>query len=181
MIDSILARVLGGFFRTLAGVGGMVAVIAGSAPVFLIVFIPLMFIYRRIQIYYLATNRELKRLDATTKSPIFASFQETLGGVSTIRAYRQSQRFIVENEARIDRNQEAYFPSINANRWLAVRLEFLGSLIILSTAIIAVFTLVRNRSLDAGLVGLMLSYGLSTTQTLNWMCVCSRYLRIVQN
>lgn len=55
--------------------------------------------------YYLATSRELKRLDATTKSPIFASFQETLGGVSTIRAYRQNARFIAENEARVDRNQ----------------------------------------------------------------------------
>lgn len=73
--------------------------------------------------YYLATSRELKRLDATTKSPIFASFQETLGGVATIRAYRQSERFIAENEARVDRNQEAFFPSINCNRWLAVRLE----------------------------------------------------------
>lgn len=73
--------------------------------------------------YYLATSRELKRLDATTKSPIFASFQETLGGVSTIRAYRQTERFIAENQARVDRNQEAFFPSINCNRWLAVRLE----------------------------------------------------------
>lgn len=107
--------------------------------------------------YYLATSRELKRLDATTKSPIFASFQETLGGVATIRAYRQSDRFIAENEARVDRNQEAYFPSINCNRWLAVRLEFLGSVIILSTATLAVFSLVTTGNLDAGMIGLMLS------------------------
>lgn len=66
--------------------------------------------------YYLSTSRELKRLDSTTKSPIFASFQETLGGVATIRAYGQTERFVAENEARIDRNQEAYFPSINCNR-----------------------------------------------------------------
>ena len=66
-------------------------------------------------------------------------------------------RFIAENEARVDRNQEAYFPSINCNRWLAVRLEFLGSIIILSTATLAVFTLVRSRNIDAGIVGLMLS------------------------
>lgn len=35
----------------------------------------LAFVYKRIQNYYLATSRELKRLDATTKSPIFAAFQ----------------------------------------------------------------------------------------------------------
>lgn len=89
----------------------------------MLVVVPLMFIYKRVQSYYLATSRELKRLDATTKSPIFASFQETLGGVATIRAYRQSHRFVAENEARVDRNQEAFYPSINCNRWLAVRLE----------------------------------------------------------
>lgn len=102
---------------------GMVAVVSISAPAFLIIMVPLLFVYKKIQTYYLATSRELKRLDATTKSPIFASFQETLGGVATIRAYRQNSRFIAENEARVDRNQEAFFPSINTNRWLAVRLE----------------------------------------------------------
>ncbi|GAA5830776.1 hypothetical protein JCM5353_002363 [Sporobolomyces roseus] len=168
-IDVSLPRVFSGFFRTFAGVVGMVAVISSSAPAFLLILVPVLLVYRRIQTYYLATSRELKRLDATTKSPIFASFQETLGGVSTIRAYRQSQRFIAENEARLDRNQEAFFPSINCNRWLAVRLEFLGSIIILSTAVLAVTTLVRTNSVNAGIVGLMLSYALSTTQTLNWI------------
>jgi ABC-type multidrug transport system fused ATPase/permease subunit len=123
VIDEVLARVFGSFFRTLAGIVSMIAVISYQAPAFLIVLGPLLYLYRTVQIYYLATSRELKRLDATTKSPIFASFQETLGGVSTIRAYRQSARFVAENEARLDRNQEAFFPSVNTNRWLAVRLE----------------------------------------------------------
>ncbi|BGP53294.1 hypothetical protein JCM8202v2_000853 [Rhodotorula sphaerocarpa] len=169
VIDEVLARVFGGFARTLAGVFGMVAVISTSAPAFLFILLPLLVIYKRVQTYYLATSRELKRLDATTKSPIFASFQETLGGVSTIRAYRQNARFVAENEARVDRNQEAYFPSINCNRWLAIRLEFIGACLILSTALLAVTTLVRTSSVNAGVVGLMLSYALSTTQTLNWI------------
>ncbi|GAA5830633.1 hypothetical protein JCM11251_002541 [Rhodosporidiobolus azoricus] len=169
VIDEVLARVFGGFARTLASVFGMLAVIAVSAPSFLLVLIPLLIVYKRVQTYYLATSRELKRLDATTKSPIFASFQETLGGVSTVRAYRQSQRFIAENEARIDRNNEPAYASITANRWLAIRLEFIGSIIIASSAFLAVFTLVRTRNLDASLVGLMLSYALSTTQSLNWI------------
>ncbi|SCV73559.1 BQ2448_7485 [Microbotryum intermedium] len=169
VVDEVLARVFGGFFRTAASVIGMIVVISAAAPAFLFVLIPIGFIYKRVQTYYLATSRELKRLDATTKSPIFASFQETLGGVATIRAYRQSARFIAENEARVDRNQEAYFPSINCNRWLAVRLEFLGSNIIFFTALLCVIALVRNRNLDAGLIGIALSYALSTTQTLNWI------------
>ncbi|TNY24017.1 hypothetical protein DMC30DRAFT_371993 [Rhodotorula diobovata] len=169
VIDEVLARTFGGFARTIAGVFSMIAVISSSVPAFLLVLIPVLFVYKRIQTYYLATSRELKRLDATTKSPIFASFQETLSGVLTIRAYRQNARFIAENEGHVDRNQNALFPSLNCNRWLAVRLEFLGALLIFSTAFLAVSTLVKSRSIDAGLVGLVLSYALSTTQSLNWV------------
>ena len=119
------------------------------------------------QKYYLATSRELKRLDATTKSPVFASFSETLSGLSTIRAFRQQERFIAENEGRLgrprtlasltflielhpDRNQECYFPSVSCNRWLAVRLELMGSFLIFSAALLAVVSLVKGGKIDAG-------------------------------
>lgn len=98
-------------------------VVSSSVPLFLFIIIPLAFVYKRIQTYYLATSRELKRLDATTKSPIFAAFQETLGGLPTIRAYQQQGRFVTNNQIQIDRNLQAYFPSFSCNRWLATRLE----------------------------------------------------------
>lgn len=126
-----------------------------------------MYIY--IQRYYLATSRELKRLDSIGKSPIYSHFQETIAGVSTIRAYEQQSRFIYENETRLDDNQRAYFPSISCNRWLAVRLEFLGSIIILGAAAFAVLGVIYNTGIDAGLVGLSVSYALSITQALNWV------------
>ncbi|CAG8439209.1 14222_t:CDS:10 [Cetraspora pellucida] len=113
--------------------------------------------------------RELKRLDSLTRSPIYSHFQETLGGVTTIRAYQQSQRFIIENETRLDENQKAFYPSVSCNRWLAVRLEFIGSLIIFSASLLAVISAVTTNNIDAGLVGLSLSYALSVTQALNWV------------
>jgi ATP-binding cassette, subfamily C (CFTR/MRP), member 1 len=125
-------------------------------------------VYGYIQIYYLSTSRELKRLDSVTRSPIFAHFQETLGGLTTIRAYQQVERFLAENEIRLDTNQRAYFPSFSSNRWLAVRLEFLGSIIIFGAAILAVVTVYMTGNIDAGLVGLSVSYALSVTQALNW-------------
>lgn len=69
------------------GVISVVAVVAWTVPPFLFVAIPLLLIYKQIQSYYLATSRELKRIDATTKSPIFAMFGETLNGLVTIRAF----------------------------------------------------------------------------------------------
>lgn len=143
--------------------------IAVSTPAFIALIIPLAAVYYWIQRYYLRTSRELKRLDSVSRSPIYAHFQESLGGINTIRAYRQQARFAMENEWRVDANLRAYFPSINANRWLAVRLEFIGSFIILAAAGFAIISVATGSSLSAGLVGLSMSYALQITQSLNWI------------
>ena len=89
--------------------------------------------------------------------------------MSTIRAYRQQKRFSLDSQWRVDENLRAYFPSISANRWLAVRLEFLGSVIILASAGFAIISVATGSGLSAGLVGLSMSYALQITQSLNWI------------
>ncbi|CAI4218017.1 unnamed protein product [Parascedosporium putredinis] len=129
----------------------------------------ILWIFCSIEKYYLRTSRELKRLDSVSRSPIYAHFQETLGGVSTIRAYRQQDRFGLENEWRIDANLQAYFPSISANRWLAIRLEFIGAIVILSAAGFAVMAVASGVDLSPGMVGLAMSYALQIVTSLNWI------------
>jgi len=169
VIDEVLARVFSGFLRTSASVVSVVAVVSWAVPPFLLVGIPLLLIYKSIQSYYLATSREIKRIDAITKSPIFAMFGETLTGVATIRAFGEQGRFVEENESKVDRNQEACFASIGANRWLAVRLELIGNILILTAASLAVTSLVASKPLDSGMIGVLMSYALSITQSLNWL------------
>lgn len=71
VIDEVLIRTFSGFFRTLASVGGVLVIIGFGAPVVLLGVIPVGLVYRSIMKYYLATSRELKRLDATSRAPIF--------------------------------------------------------------------------------------------------------------
>lgn len=169
VIDEVLVQALGAFMRTFIQVLGVVVVVGLGAPPVLIVFIPLAFIYRMVMRYYLATSRELKRLDAVSRSPIFSFFGETLAGLPVIRAYRQQKRFNANNEARVDRNQSCYMPAMAINRWLAVRLEFLGSCLMFSTALVSVTALVYHFPIDAGLVGLLMTYTISVTGSLNWL------------
>ncbi|KAG0224129.1 hypothetical protein BGW42_005307 [Actinomortierella wolfii] len=168
-IDEVLPRSFSSYTRTLFQVASTLLVVTFSTPSFIIVIFPLSFAYLWLQRYYLATSREIRRLDSVSRSPIFAHFQETLGGITTIRAYRQQERFIKGNESRLDTNLRAYYPSIAGNRWLAFRLESLSSIIVFGSSFLSVFSLSLGRSVDPGLVGLSLTYALSVTQTLNWM------------
>ncbi|TKA74270.1 hypothetical protein B0A55_06197 [Friedmanniomyces simplex] len=168
-IDEVLARTFNMLFTNAARAAFTLVVISMSTPVFIALIVPLGGLYLWIQKYYLRTSRELKRLDSISRSPIYAHFQESLSGISTIRAYRQTKRFAMENEWRIDANLRAYFPSISANRWLAVRLEFIGSVVILAAAGFAIISVTTGSGLSAGLVGLSMSYALQITQSLNWI------------
>ncbi|KIW76027.1 hypothetical protein Z517_10772 [Fonsecaea pedrosoi CBS 271.37] len=168
-VDEVIARTFNMLFVNTGRALFTIGVIAASTPIFLVMVLPLGFIYIIYQKYYLRTSRELKRLDSVSRSPIYAHFQESLGGVSTIRAYRQQKRFALENEWRMDANLRAYFPSVSANRWLAVRLEFIGSVIILSAALFAIISVATGSGLSSGMVGLAMSYALQITQSLNWI------------
>ncbi|EKM50357.1 uncharacterized protein PHACADRAFT_263609 [Phanerochaete carnosa HHB-10118-sp] len=168
VVDQVLARVIQNVVRTLFVTVMIVLVVGYNFPLFLVAVPPLAWFYVRVMIYYLSTSRELKRLDAVSRSPIFAWFSESLNGLSTIRAFSQQSVFISTNERRVDRNQICYLPSISVNRWLAVRLEFVGATIIFIAATLSIAALMTT-GVDAGLVGFVLSYALNTTSSLNWV------------
>ncbi|KAH7102795.1 metal resistance protein ycf1 [Auriculariales sp. MPI-PUGE-AT-0066] len=169
VIDQILARVFQGFVRTLANVLAIVVVICVNLPLFLFSLPPLAYLYHLVMMYYLATSRELKRLDAVSRSPIFAWFSESLNGLSTIRAFGQQRVFGAHISRLVDANQECYILSVSVNRWLAIRLEMIGATIILVASLLSLGTLGLKGAINAGVVGLVLSYGLTTTGSLNWV------------
>lgn len=74
--------------------------------------------------------------------------------------------FIDMSESKVDTNQICYFPSVMANRWLAVRLEAIGNVI---TFFAAIFTMLEPEAIGASEVGLVISYALNVTQTLTWL------------
>ncbi|KAF7277950.1 hypothetical protein GWI33_009066 [Rhynchophorus ferrugineus] len=144
---------------------GTLAVTSIATPLFIVVIIPIALLYYFIQRFYVATSRQLKRLESVSRSPIYSHFGETVTGVQAIRAFNQQDRFIRESEQKVDLNQVCYYPSIISNRWLAVRLEMIGNLIILFAALFAVL----GKDQLPALVGLSISYCLQITQTLNWL------------
>uniref|UniRef100_A0A8C9U3C7 Multidrug resistance-associated protein 1 n=1 Tax=Scleropages formosus TaxID=113540 RepID=A0A8C9U3C7_SCLFO len=165
-IDTIIPSIIKMFMGSMFNVVSTCAIILVATPLIAVVIPPLGLLYFFVQRFYVATSRQLKRLESVSRSPMLSHFTETLLGTSVIRAFGEQERFISECNRHIDHNQKAYFPSIVANRWLAVRLEFVGSCIVMFAALFAV---VSRDSLSPGIVGLSISYALQVTASLNWL------------
>ncbi|EWM27872.1 multidrug resistance-associated protein 1-like isoform 1 [Nannochloropsis gaditana] len=166
-VDETLMPSIYMYLQCMTGVLGTIIVIATVNGWFLPAVVPPFMLYYFAQNYYVPSSRELKRLDSVSRSPIFSHFGASLEGTSTIRAFRAQFMFIKDNEKRVDYNLQAYYMYISSNRWLAMRLEFVGACIVSLAGIFSI--LGRDHGVTAGKGGLSISYALSITQTLNWM------------
>lgn len=126
---------------------------------------PLLILFYAAYLYYQNTAREVKRLDSVTRSPVYAQFAEALNGLSTIRAYKAYDRMAKINGNSMDNNIRYTLVNMSGNRWLAIRLETLGGLMVWFTATFAVMQNGRagNQEAFASKMGLLLSYALNIT------------------
>uniref|UniRef100_A0A674NHV4 Multidrug resistance-associated protein 1 n=1 Tax=Takifugu rubripes TaxID=31033 RepID=A0A674NHV4_TAKRU len=165
-IDSMIPSIIKMFMGSMFTVVGACVIILISTPLVAAIIPFLGLLYFFVQRFYVASSRQLKRLESVSRSPIYTHFNETLLGTSVIRAFGEQDRFIQESDQRVDHNQKAYYPSIVANRWLAVRLEFVGNLIVSFAALCAV---IARQNLSPGIMGLSISYALQLTASLTWL------------
>jgi ATP-binding cassette subfamily C (CFTR/MRP) protein 1 len=120
-------------------------------------------IYIVVHQFYTRTSRELKRLESLAKSPLFAQFVESLTGITTIRAYGLTDVFLKKTQHLLDTHLRTLFAMMMASRWLSVRLELLGALVIFSCSI---FVVAAKGTISPATGGLALSYSLSITAAL---------------
>uniref|UniRef100_A0AAY4D3H0 ATP-binding cassette, sub-family C (CFTR/MRP), member 8 n=1 Tax=Denticeps clupeoides TaxID=299321 RepID=A0AAY4D3H0_9TELE len=143
-------------------------VISYVTPVFLIALFPLAIICYFIQKYFRVASKDLQQLEDTTQLPLLAHFSETVEGLTTIRAFRYEDRFRKRLLEFTDANNIASLFLTAANRWLEVRMEYIGACIVLIAAVASITNSLYNH-LSSGLVGLGLTYALMVSNYLNWM------------
>ncbi|KAM9548886.1 ATP-binding cassette sub-family C member 2 [Guaruba guarouba] len=165
-IDETIPMSFRSWLSCLMGIISTLLMITLATPFFALIIIPLSIFYYFVLRFYVSTSRQLRRLDSVTRSPIYSHFGETVSGLSVIRAYGHQARFLQQNEITMDINQKTVYSWIISNRWLAIRLEFVGSLVVFFSALLAV---ISKGTLEGGIVGLSVSSALNVTQTLNWL------------
>ncbi|XP_022081106.1 ATP-binding cassette sub-family C member 8-like isoform X2 [Acanthaster planci] len=148
---------------------------------FVIALIPIFFLYILLMKVFITTSRELQRLDSISKSPVYAHFSESLGGLSTIRAYKQQQRFQKLLVKKIESSNLTFLYLNTGNRWLGSRLDLIGASIVLFAGLATMVTALTGGSLQPSLVGLAITYALSISSQLNWVIRMSANLEMQMN
>uniref|UniRef100_A0A663M6H9 ATP binding cassette subfamily C member 8 n=1 Tax=Athene cunicularia TaxID=194338 RepID=A0A663M6H9_ATHCN len=144
------------------------AVISYVTPMFLIALVPLAIMCYFIQKYFRVASRDLQQLDDSTQLPLLSHFSETVEGLTTIRAFRYEAKFRQKLLEYTDSNNIASLFLTAANRWLEVRMEYIGACVVLIAAVTSITSCLYSK-LPSGLVGLGLTYALMVSNYLNWM------------
>lgn len=142
-----------------------IIIISIQTPIFLAPVVPLGIVYIIIQVFYVRTSRQLRRIESNTRSPMYSHFSETVTGSTSIRAFGATEQFIEDFEYRNDTNCVSMLLSIAVTRWLALRLEFIGNIVVVLSAILG-FT---SSNSDPATTGLSVSYALMVTAQLGWL------------
>ncbi|KAF8929241.1 Multidrug resistance-associated protein 1 [Dissophora ornata] len=121
----------------------------------------LLLAYWGVMVSFLGVSRTLARIYSVTKSPVYQHFNESLGGISTIRAMRIDDQFVQANAALADRMSNTLLCNMSSRRWLDVQLRMLSTTVLLC---VALFAVLGRESMDPSLVGLTLSFATTITE-----------------
>ncbi|KAG1734117.1 ABC transporter [Suillus lakei] len=165
-VDNLIGDSLRMLISTASQIIGAIILISIIIPYFLVAAFFILICYYYAALFYRASARELKRLDALLRSSLYSHFSESLSGLTTIRAYGELDRFRVENVELIDVENRAYWLTVVNQRWLGIRLDFLGALLTLAVSLMTVGT---RFSISPGQTGVTLSYIVMVQQSFGWM------------
>ncbi|OAQ99709.1 hypothetical protein LLEC1_02722 [Akanthomyces lecanii] len=165
VMDNNLTDAIRMFFFTLANVTAVFILTIAYYYYFAAALVPLYILYMIAGTYYRSSAREVKRYESVLRSSMFARFSEGLSGVSSIRAYGLRERFMKDLRTSIDQMNGAYYLTFANQRWLSVRLDMIGNLLVF---VVAILVVTSRFTVSPSTGGLVLSYMLSIVQMLQF-------------
>nr|XP_056718111.1 ATP-binding cassette sub-family C member 4 [Euleptes europaea] len=164
-LDDLLPLTFLDFTQVMFQICGVVGVAVVVIPWILIPLVPLLILFILLRRYFLDTSRDIKRLESTTRSPVFSHLSSSLQGLWTIRAFKAEQRFQELFDAHQDLHTESWFLFLTTSRWFAMRLDAICAIFVV---VVAFGCLLLAQTLDAGQVGLALSYAITLMGMFQW-------------
>lgn len=165
-VDQSIAFTLQSLVRLWVSLLFTLGLVLWATPGFILMAVPIILFCIYVQEFYRKSSVDLRRLEALARSPLYSHFGETLEGVATLRAYGDIPRSTHINNMLTDNLNRTMFATMYANRWLAIRLEGLGTLLIFTASFLAIMTPADR--LSASMVGLVLTYTMQILGSMTW-------------
>ncbi|XP_038072564.1 ATP-binding cassette sub-family C member 9-like isoform X2 [Patiria miniata] len=150
------------------------------APAYLIAIIPLAIIHFLIVRFFLASSREIKRMESISRSPVLAYFTQTLDGLPTIRAYGYQKHFLASLLSKVNENCTAYLYLQTSNLWLNIWLDILGTCMVLAAGVAALLASSFD-GVSASLVGLAIAIAVKNSSVIGYLAKFCGELEIRMN
>ncbi|WVR08508.1 hypothetical protein IAU60_005563 [Kwoniella sp. DSM 27419] len=163
-IDSSLNGALRTVIIYVANLIGAIFIVATIVPWFLVPAAIISFLYYQYSVVYLRVGRSLRRLEATSKSPIFSGFAELLDGVISVRAFSAESRFMTQLCEQVDKTHQAFYYYWMMNRWLLLRFDVLGAVSVVLTTLFAL-----SGAVEAGSAGMAIVSAQSFVSACYWV------------
>ncbi|KAI5634801.1 ABC transporter domain-containing protein [Phthorimaea operculella] len=136
-----------------------------ALPYTLIPTAVLMILFYFLVKWYLNAAQSVKRLEGTTKSPVFGKISSTIAGISTIRSFNASRNLLRDFDNAQDTHSSAFYTYIGGTSAFGLYLDWMCLTYL--AIILAIFILLDFGSLiSVGSVGLAVSQTMVMTQLL---------------
>lgn len=165
VMDNTLTDAMRMYFFTLGMITSVFILIIVYFHFFAVALGPLLVLFVLAANYYRASAREVKRQESVLRSDVFARFSEGVSGTSSIRAYGLQQHFIKGLQLSVDGMNSAYYLTFSNQRWLSIRLDTIGNLLVFTTGILVVTS---RFNVSPSISGLVLSYILAIVQMIQF-------------
>jgi ABC-type multidrug transport system fused ATPase/permease subunit len=165
VLDQALPESFKTFFSNLIQLSMFIIVIAVAFPWFLIALGPLFLLFMGITLFFKRANRQIRRVEGVTRSPVFQEIATLLTGLRTMKVYGQTPQFVVNLTGRIDSFSSAVVMFWTTSRWLAVRLDLISTAVVLVASIISISL---RGTVPPSIAAIAITYSMRLGSFLQW-------------
>eukprot|EP00080_Pristionchus_pacificus_P000952 PDM60972.1 mrp-6 [Pristionchus pacificus] len=128
--------------------------------------LPLVAVFYLFRQVYLATSRDVKRLEATSRSPLYSHISALMNGLVTIRAFGCEKSVLEKYHEMQNVSVASFYLGIASSRWFAIWIDWLVNVFL---AFVAFFCIFFKDAISSGEVALMLVYAVQLTGFFSWI------------
>ncbi|XP_017069976.2 LOW QUALITY PROTEIN: probable multidrug resistance-associated protein lethal(2)03659 [Drosophila eugracilis] len=164
-VDEILPPMMVDIIQIAFLLVGIIAMIAIVNPLLLIPTMVIAVIFYQIRKFFLKTSMALKRIEATTRSPVYSHLATSLSGLTTIRAFGAQSALELEFDNYQDIHSSAFFMFISTFRTFGYWLDCI-CLVYIAVVTLSFFVFPPA---NGGEVGLALTQAMGLTGFVQWL------------